>query len=56
MSYDDIKSHKKPGFTLSLEDFTLSLEDFTLSFRKTTGGEGQIDPLPPNSPSRFRAN
>ena len=33
MTYDDIKSHKKKGFTLSLEDAFLE---------KTTGGGGII--------------
>ena len=35
MTYDNIKSHKKPGFHLSLED--------TLS-KKPWGEGGQIDP------------
>ena len=38
MPYDNIKSHKKPGFTLSLED---------TFFEKPQGGWGdQIDPPP----------
>ena len=38
VTYDNIKSHKNQGFTLSLEDTFL---------KKSTGGGSQTDPLPP---------
>ena len=37
MTYDNIKSHKNQGFTLSLE----------YVFRKTTGGRSKLPPIPP---------
>ena len=38
VTYDNIKSHKKQGFALSLEN----------TFLEKPQGEGQIDPPPPN--------
>ena len=35
MNYDNVKSHKKPGFYPLFKKYI---------FRKTTGGTGQIDP------------